>query len=310
MLLSIIVNNGRMSDMKRQVIIISSLILGTLALTASSNAVNSSENPKINTSRNLKKNIHNHKHVKKYSDVKAELVNKYKNIAPKQWGEKINGVMTRIETNKKEVALTFDACGSSTGSGYDKNLIDYLIKEKVPATLFINSRWIDKNLNTFKKLAKNNLFEIENHGYQHRPLSVNGRSEYGISGTKNIGEIVDEVALNENKIYKLTGRKPKFFRTGTAFYDDIAVKVVNDLGEKVIGFNVLGDAGATFNENQILQACSNPAPGSIIIFHMNHPEKQTSLGIKLVIPYLRQKGYSFVKLESGIRLEGENVESK
>jgi peptidoglycan/xylan/chitin deacetylase (PgdA/CDA1 family) len=105
-----------------------------------------------------------------------------------------------------------------------------LIKENVPATLFINARWIDANPVTFMSLARNHLFEIENHGYLHRPLSVKGNAAWGISGTKNVGEVVDEVLVNAVKIQKMTGRRPIYFRSGTAFYDEVAVKVVDDIG--------------------------------------------------------------------------------
>lgn len=101
------------------------------------------------------------------------LIQQYQNAAPRLWGENISGVMTRMNTNRKDIALTFDACGGPHGSAYDSKLIDYLVTEKIHATLFINARWIDANPATFRALAANPLFEIENHGYEHRPLSMN-----------------------------------------------------------------------------------------------------------------------------------------
>jgi peptidoglycan/xylan/chitin deacetylase (PgdA/CDA1 family) len=227
------------------------------------------------------------------------IISKYQYMRPVHWGETVPGVITKINTRNKVVALTFDACGGSVASnGYDMDLIDFLIKENVPATLFINSRWIDANYNIFMKLAGNPLFEIENHGYLHKPLSVNGKSAYGIPGTLNAGEVIDEVLLNEQKIENLTGRKPLYFRSGTAYYDEVAVKIVYDLGLKPIGFNILGDAGANFNTKQVANACLSAVPGSIIILHMNHPEKYTAEGIKLAVPELKKRGFSFTKLES------------
>ncbi|NPV26104.1 MAG: polysaccharide deacetylase family protein [Firmicutes bacterium] len=229
-----------------------------------------------------------------------EAINKFEdkqiNKTPKEWAEKVSGVKTRLATNDKVIALTFDACGGAAGSQYDQKLIEYLTAEKIPATLFINSRWIDANPDIFLQLSRNNLFEIANHGTQHKPLSVNGKTAYGIKGTGSIEEVKEEVLVNEQKILKLTGRKPKFFRPGTAFADEIAVSVVEDLGEEVVGFNILGDAGATFSRTQIRQSCLRASPGSIIIFHMNHPESETLAGIKEVIPELRKKGFRFVKL--------------
>lgn len=222
---------------------------------------------------------------------------KYKNKVPLQWGEKVSGVKTMINTEKKVIALTFDACGGKNGDRYDKKLIDYLISEKVPATLFINSRWIDANYDIFIELSKNPLFEIENHGYVHLPLSINGKSAYNIKGTGSIKEVIDEVKLNEHKIERITERKPRYFRSGTAYYDEIAVSIVEEVGEKVVNFNIIGDAGATYSKEQIKKACLSAVPGSIIIFHMNHPEKDTAEGIMMVVPELRKKGFEFVKLD-------------
>ena len=230
-------------------------------------------------------------------DFKDLIINKYKDQKPLEWGEKVSGVKTRIDTKDKIIALTFDACGGRNGTQYDKKLIDFLVQERVPATLFINSRWIDANYSTFMELAGNNLFEIENHGFTHNPLSVNGKSIYGIKGTKNVDEIFDEVFLNEQKIFRLTGRKPIFFRSGTAYDDEVAVKIVNEIGEDVINFNVIGDAGATYSRAQIVKACINAVPGSIIILHMNRPDKHTAQGIIEAVPELKKRGFKLVKLQ-------------
>ena len=39
---------------------------------------------------------------------------------PQQWGENVTGVTTAFHSDKKEIALTFDACGGSERSSqYD-----------------------------------------------------------------------------------------------------------------------------------------------------------------------------------------------
>ncbi len=69
---------------------------------------------------------------------------------------------------------------------------------------------------------------IANHGTRHRPLSVTGRSAYGIAGTRSAGEVYDEVAGNQAKLTRLLGVPPRFFRSGTAYCDDIAARIVTD----------------------------------------------------------------------------------
>lgn len=230
-----------------------------------------------------------------------DITKKYKDKTPTKWSEKMDGVLSQVQVNDKTIYLTFDACGGDQGNGYDKELIDFLIKEKIPATLFINYRWIMANEDTFKSLAKNDLFEIENHGYSHKPLSVSGKEIYNIKGTANIEEVYNEIELNSKKIEELTGRRPIFFRSGTAYYDDVAVNIAKDLGQIVTGFTIAADGGATFTKDQILKVCEEPKNGSILLFHMNQPSKQTYEGIKELLPKLKAKGYKFGKLEDTLK---------
>ena len=135
-----------------------------------------------------------------------------------------------------------------------------------------------------------------------RPASVSGRSAYGISGTKNIGELVDEIELNAGKLAELTGKRPRFYRSGTAYYDEVAVAVAGELGQQVAGFSLLGDAGATYSSDQVKAALLAAKPGDIVIMHFNHPESGTAAGVMAAIPELKKRGYRFVKL-SDVELE-------
>jgi peptidoglycan/xylan/chitin deacetylase (PgdA/CDA1 family) len=214
-----------------------------------------------------------------------------------QWGENVTGVTTRFQTDKKEIALTFDACGGSAKSSQvDEKLLEFLIVHQIPATLFINARWIDSNLETFKKLSANPLFEIANHGTLHKPLSTQGKSIYGLAGTNSSEEVIAEIEGNNLKIEKLTGKRPRFFRSGTAYYDEKAVAIARDLGMEIGGYSVLGDAGATFSAHKVTLQLSSAKEGDIVLLHMNHPESGTREGVADGILYLENRGFSFVRL--------------
>lgn len=224
------------------------------------------------------------------------IIKTYENVEPKEWGEHLNGVVSHIDDKNKEIALTLDACGGEHGSRYDKELIDFLVKENIPATLFINYRWIEANKDIFMNLSKNNNFEIENHGYSHKPLSVNKKSVYNIEGTSNVEDVINEIKLNNDAIYKLTGKKPKYFRSGTAYYDEVAIKIADELGYKIAGFSINGDGGATFSKEEVINEVSKAKAGDIIISHFNQPNGNTYEGLKEALIILREKGYKFVKL--------------
>jgi len=226
--------------------------------------------------------------MSKYSDVKPG-----KFFCPR----------TKLNTSSNVIALTFDACGGKNGNGYDAELINYLIKENIPATLFINGRWIKQNKELFLKLAANSLFEIENHGSAHKPGTTAGQYVYGIRGTLDPAELVEEVEINAQEIFRLTGRKPKYFRAGTAWYDETGIKIIKNMGYEVANFSNSGyDFSKKSSKFLISKRLLNSRSGDIVLLHMNHPDWNTYEAIKIAIPSLRKKGFTFVKLEeTGIK---------
>ncbi|WP_404350891.1 polysaccharide deacetylase family protein [Sutcliffiella horikoshii] len=213
-----------------------------------------------------------------------------------QFSEYVTGVKTRLNTEEKVIALTLDACGGENGSGYDEELISFLVENNIKADLFVNARWIDEQYEAFVELAANPLFTIQNHGTEHKPLSVMPRSAWGISSTSSQEEIVEEIMENQMKIFEITGEIPQYFRSGTAFYDDTAVQIAEDLGVQVVNFDVIGDGGATFTKEEVSQEMLKAQPGSIVILHMNQPQSETAEGVKDAVLALLEQGFSFVHL--------------
>lgn len=232
-------------------------------------------------------------------EVKPEVIDlNLFDRAPTQWGEFVTGVKTRIKTDEQQLALTFDACGGNHGNGYDEELISFLRTENIPATLFVNERWIHANETLFLELAADPLFQIENHGTHHAPLSVNGGKAWGIPATQSPQEAHDEMMQNHETVQALTGKEMKLFRSGTAFYDEVAVDLANTLGYEVVNFDILGDAGATYSSEQVKTALLNAKTGSIALMHMNQPKSGTAQGVKQAVPLLQALGFEFVLLEN------------
>lgn len=245
-------------------------------------------------SKTKNQNVKNQaKQITTESKTLESIKEKYAHIKPKQWGDRLSGITTILPSKDSIVYLTFDACGGE----YDRDMINYLIANNIKATLFINSHWIDRHKDDFLELARNPLLSIQNHGTMHRPLSINGKSAYHIKGTDSIEAVYDEIVKNDEKIFALTGKKPHYFRSGTAYYDEVAIKIAKDLGYEIAGFDVLGDGGATFSKAQIIRQIEKVKNGSILIYHLNKPKSSTFAGIKEVIPMLKNKGFTFGKLE-------------
>jgi len=233
--------------------------------------------------------------------TRAQVVARYGHLRPHSWGFGGPGVIRDLAMSRRVIALTFDACGGRGGSGYDQALIGFLRRREVPATLFLNSRWIDANPAVVRQLAGEPLFEIANHGTRHLPLSVTGRSAYGIAGTRNAGEVYDEVARNQAKLTRLLGVPPRWFRAGTGYCDDVAAQIVTAMGVRFVSFSVNGDGGATFTPEQVHSTITAAPGGCIVICHMNHPGSGTAQGIAAAVPRLMAAGYRFVRLSEELR---------
>lgn len=209
------------------------------------------------------------------------------------WGLKAPGVLTRLPPATAGVVLTFDFCGGPGGNAADQALLAVLRRQQIPATLFLNSRWIAANQALTTDLAGDPLFELANHGTSHSPLSVSGRNAYGIPGTRNPGEVYDEIMINDARLTELTGRRPRFFRPGTAYLDEISVEIVRSLGLIPVGFSINGDGGATFPAATVTREISRAQSGDIIISHGNHPGGGTTPGLTHVLKVMKDRGQTF-----------------
>jgi len=218
------------------------------------------------------------------------------------WGMHAPGITDRIVQENpayKVLYLTLDACGG----GYDAAIIVFLRANKIPATLFINARWIDANQKAFAELAADPLFKIANHGMKHKPASVYGKSIYGIKGTRSKEELLTEVNGGADRIKALTGLKPDWYRSGTAHYDAESIRIITkELNIKIAGFARNLDGGATFSADNVYKAAMTSQSGDILIAHMNKPSVKpdavsgTASGLARAIPELIKQRFVFRQL--------------
>ncbi|OIO01637.1 MAG: polysaccharide deacetylase [Elusimicrobia bacterium CG_4_10_14_0_2_um_filter_56_8] len=240
-------------------------------------------------------------YTEEYLAFKKRIMGEFKKAGPGRFSEFVkNARVPRDKAgdeNHKVMAFTFDACGGRS-DGYNMKLIEYLRREQIPATLFVTGVWIEKNKEVFAELAADPLFEIENHGLRHRLCSTEGKTVYGVRATRDLGGVIDEMELGARYIYELTGRRPIFFRSATAYTDELSLRVAGRIGMEVVSYDILaGDANRFSAKKMSRNILKGARHGAVVIMHFNHPEWPNREALELAVPELRRRGYNFIKLD-------------
>jgi peptidoglycan/xylan/chitin deacetylase (PgdA/CDA1 family) len=189
-------------------------------------------------------------------------------------------------------AITLDACGGA----FDVQLINLLVAQQVPATIFVTKKWLDHNpAGTAALLAHPELFDLQDHGTAHIPAVI-GHKVYGIAGEPDMAHVRSEVSGAAQAITQLTGRAPRYYRGATALYDLDAMRAIEAMGYAIAGFSVNADAGATLPQASIVARLRGVKNGDVIIAHMNKPAGATYEGFAIALPELLARGFRFIKL--------------
>ena len=166
----------------------------------------------------------------------------------------------------KAVALTFDLCPVRQGTGYDAELIDYLIEHKIPATFFASGRWIDKHDLEMKTLLTVPFFEMGTHGQAHAHLA-------SLDEEHQRAEIIRAVDLLKTRY----GVAAPLFRPPYGEFNDLTVEVVRKLGLQFILWNVVsGDPDPSLPaEKMLAHLTASTRGGGMVVFHANGKGKHT-----------------------------------
>ena len=200
-------------------------------------------------------------------------------------------------TTKNPIALTLDLCSGPKERGIDHGFVEFLTENQIKATIFVSGLWLKNHPYTAQKLKDNPLFEFGNHGYHHKPLATSPHTVYGIKSTESIEAAYQEVVQNQALIKSTLQVEPKWFRSGTGFYDERAILLLKGLGLTPVSYSLVsGDAATPHAKPQVMRRLARAKPFDIIIMHLNHPSWQSFAAFQAVYPQLKAKGLEFVHL--------------
>ncbi len=194
---------------------------------------------------------------------------------------------------RPRVALTFDACMGQA----DERILSTLVRERIPATIFVTARWLKKNPQSVAIFLNNlDLFELENHGQNHVPAVDVPVSIYGIAAAGSPEAVRQEVAGGADAMLAAGLAPPRWFRGSTAKYDPSAIRQIREMGYRIAGYSLNGDGGsllgATVTEKRIAAA----KDGDVVLAHINQPTHAAGEGVARALLALKRRGVEFVRL--------------
>jgi peptidoglycan/xylan/chitin deacetylase (PgdA/CDA1 family) len=202
---------------------------------------------------------------------------------------------------EKKLALTFDACPSSTRGGFDARITDILVDSGVPTTFFFSGRWLEKHKAQARKLALVPFFEFGDHGYTHRHMI----------GMKD-SALRSEFRRTETLLHRVTGGSARLFRPPYAEMDSQLVDAARNAGLTTVMFDLAsGDPDSTISPKRLARyVISRARNGSIIVMHVNCRGWHTAEVLPEIIRRLRQRGFTLSRVSDLLKDEEEFLRAK
>jgi peptidoglycan-N-acetylglucosamine deacetylase len=203
-------------------------------------------------------------------------------------------VVYGVSTREKIVALTFD---DGPHPIYTPELLDVLDKYKVKATFFMIGREMDKYPDIVRDVVKRGHV-VGNHTYTH-PRNIELDTE---------AQVIRELAMCENTIEKITGRRSHLFRPPRGLIDSTVFMVAEEEGYPTILWTVSADHhDAPTPEAMAKRVLKHMRPGGIVLAHDGTfcSRWKDIEATPLIIEGLRKQGYRFVTIPQLLKREKE-----
>lgn len=198
-----------------------------------------------------------------------------------------------VETDKKEIAITFDAAWSADDT---QALIEILNEHDAKATFFAVGDWVEKNPDAVKQLFDAG-HEIANHSDTHPAFSKITRKE-----------IREEILTCNKRIKDITGTAPKLVRAPSGDYDNKSLEVTDSLGMKMIQWDCDSlDWKKLSVDEMYIRITEKAQNGSILLFH--NGIENTPKALDKILTELEKDGYKFVSVGELIYWEDYEIDS-
>jgi peptidoglycan-N-acetylglucosamine deacetylase len=201
-----------------------------------------------------------------------------------------NSIIWKVNTHRKQVALTFDDGPRPEPTAKILKILNQL---QAKATFFLVGNIAEKQPDTVYSIIAQG-HEVANHTFSHSRLE-----HMPLSQTQK------EISLANNALSSITGFKVKYFRPPGGKYTSQSLEIIKSLGMKMIMWDVnandyvrvapfYGIQGENSSNDICKKVLDETKNGSIILMH--NGSKETIKALPYIIMRLRQEGYHLVTI--------------
>ena len=187
-----------------------------------------------------------------------------------------------VETDKKQVALSFDAAWGNEDTG---RILEILKKHDVKVTFFMTGGWVESYPEDVRAILAAG-HDLGNHSENHKNMSQLSDEE-----------CQEEIRKVHTKVQELTGYEMCLFRPPYGDYDNHVIKNVQKCGYYPIQWSIDSldwkDYGADDIVRRVVES-DKLQNGAIILMH--NGAKYTADALESVITGLQDKGYELVPI--------------
>jgi peptidoglycan/xylan/chitin deacetylase (PgdA/CDA1 family) len=181
-------------------------------------------------------------------------------------------------------------------SAYDPAIVRELQETRTAATFFVTGLWAMHHPEVVRLLARDPLFQVENHSVDHAAFTANC---FGLPVTYTDELKRWQVSRTATLLTSIAGVTPRYFRFPGGCHHARDLEIVRSLGHQAVGWDVLsGDAVQRDPAIVARTVLDNVQPGAIVVMHLNGPPHApaTAEALRTIIPALRARGLRFVTL--------------
>ena len=199
-----------------------------------------------------------------------------------------------VETNKKQIALTFDA---AWGNEDLDSILNTLKQYNVRATFFLTGGWIENYPSDVKRIYEEG-HDIGSHSENHKNMSQ-----------LSTEDCTSELLTVHKRLQTLLGIETNLFRPPYGDYNNDVINTATACGYYSIQWSVDSLDWKDYGTDSIITTVTNHPElknGAIILLH--NGAKYTSEALPTLIEKLLEKGYEFVPVSELIYKENYHLD--